>query len=145
MSTEVNTIEVNTIEVKEVYSNNSFLNHLAETILESDIKLNAIQRGRLKGMISLQEEYSEMRGKYENAIDIWEMPNFTICTERNKYSDKDVNQFLFVTWINGHRQSEVSYSFDEQLLIAMGQLYDGNNSRFPMYAHRMLDMSKNYV
>ncbi len=134
-------------ETKKRYSINPFMNKLAETILESDVKLNGIQRGRLQGLFAIGDEYTESRSKIDEKglLDVWEMPNFTIISVRNTWkSSMDEEPILFMTYIKGQRQNEVSYNFDDQLLISLGLVYDGSNSRFPSYAHRMLDMSKKY-
>ena len=106
--------------------------------------MNAIQRGRLKGLFSIGDEYTTQRRKYPDSIDIWEMPNFTIVSVVNKWSDSDEHPLHFKTYIDGKSQHLVSYSFDDLLLNSMAMLYDGNNSQFPTFAHRMLDMSKKY-
>lgn len=128
------------------YSKNGFMNKLAETILESDVKLNAIQKGRLKGLFMMFDEQDEKRSKIDEKglIDVWEMPNFTIVSCRNTWSNKEEQPIVYYTYIDGRRQTECSYNFDQQLLISMANYYDGINSQFPCYAARMLDMDKKY-
>ena len=118
------------------------------------LKNNMAMNPYLKQLMPLWQEgkmawiqgvgYSNPSRSHFHSIDIWEMPNFTIVSVVNKWSDSDEHPLHFKTYIDGKSQHLVSYSFDDQLLNSMAMLYDGNNSQFPTFEHRMLDMSKKY-
>lgn len=109
-----------------------------------------VHKNIMKGVIHRYYEYKEEQDDINNLVrDVSKTSNsFEVvlsCKDLIIYKEAGSDmRFIFKNGEKWKRSHWVVESLDQVLLYYLAEKYDDINSRFPMYAYRMLDMDNKY-
>lgn len=105
------------------------LNKIQEVQYNYILDQNKAKEDRLKAVYDKLDSY--------NIVNVWEVnEELQIVKVSSKRKNKEMH---YVPFLNYKLINQFAHTFDQALLIALANKYEGNSSTFPTYAERMLN------